>query len=30
MTYLSHQAHHDMGEHLARVKAYRDRYGVAN
>jgi orotate phosphoribosyltransferase len=30
MTYLSHQAHHDMSEHLARVKAYRDRYGVAN
>ena len=30
MTYLSHQAHYGMGEHLARVKAYRDRYGVAS
>jgi orotate phosphoribosyltransferase len=30
MTYLSHQANHGMGEHLARGKAYRDRYGVAN
>ena len=30
MTYLSHQSNHGMGEHLARVKAYRDRYGVAN
>jgi orotate phosphoribosyltransferase len=29
MTYLSHQANHGMGEHLARVTAYRARYGVA-
>jgi orotate phosphoribosyltransferase len=28
MTYLSHQANHGMGEHLARVTAYRARYGV--
>ena len=29
LTYLQQRPGHDMGEHLARVQAYRDRYGVA-
>ena len=29
LTYLSHQPGNAMGEHLARVQAYRERYGVA-
>ena len=29
LTYLQQRPGHDMGEHLARVQAYRDRYGVS-
>ena len=29
LAYLSHQPGNTMGEHLARVQAYRERYGVA-
>jgi orotate phosphoribosyltransferase len=29
LAYLGHQPGNDMGAHLARVQAYRDRYGVA-
>ena len=29
LTYLQRRPGHDMGEHLARVQAYRDRYGVS-
>ena len=30
LTFLSAQAANDMGEHLARTQAYRERYGVMN
>ena len=29
LAYLSAQPGNTMGEHLSRVKAYRDRYGVS-
>ena len=29
LAYLQQRPGHDMGEHLARVQAYRDRYGVS-
>ena len=29
LAYLAYQPGNDMGTHLARVQAYRDRYGVS-